>query len=162
DLSFEESGWWRADPLQAGVAGTGVIDRDADAIAQRLDRPMQRTVIGHRSVFGDLEEDLAVGHRQDCERLVAAHEELGRDVETYPCPGSKPGRGRKGAPQTREFELGVQPECRRLREPLGGAAAIIESRQRLVADDTARRELDDRLEDRREAPLVDDRAQLDS
>ena len=105
--------------LEAGVAGAGVVDRDPRAaLAQVGDRLLERVVVGHDLVLGDLDHDLvqvaAQGplhdrgrerRRADVERQVGAEgatERLQRRADRHRLElGAEPAAVRQGEPDVR-------------------------------------------------------------
>ena len=85
-------------------------------------------------------------------------DERRRRVEAQVCPGRQDrSGGSEGRTKRRGLELDLEARPGGGREPSVRGHAIGEARERLVADDGAAVEVDDRLEERPERGSVDDR-----
>ena len=76
------------DVAEAGVAGAGIVDREADGRSEPLELAAQSRVVVDLDVLGDLEDDRPLDGRQDLAER-AGPDELGRDVEAEVAAGGR-------------------------------------------------------------------------
>ena len=134
--------------LQAGVAGAGVVERDAGAARAQLGEARLERLLGREQlVLGELDDHVGevggqdVGHGRREQRA-------GADVEGQERARRAVRDGERGA-QRERLELGAEAAAVGLGEPLVGPAdgLAVDAGERLVAADAAGGELEHRLED---------------
>ncbi len=134
--------------LEPGVAGAGVVERDARAALAQLGQARLERLLGREQlVLGELDDHVGeVGGQDVGDRR--RQQRAGADVERQE-RADGPARHRERGAQGERLELGAEAGAMGLGEPLVGTphGLAVDAGERLVAADAAGGELEHRLED---------------
>ena len=136
------------DVPQVRRAGGSVVEGDPDPVAKGRDRPTQRPPVVRRRVGRDLQHDPMGRSRQQAAQAGARLDHRRGDVQAEPGSRGEPPRGVDGRLEAGQLEFHPAAHRRGVGEPAVGADAVVEARQRLVADGQAGIQGHDGLEDR--------------
>ena len=146
--------------VEARVPRAGVVHGQLTAL-NRVHGPSHGGVVVDAGVLGDLDDDRAP-HVGQSRRGAAVQQRRRGEVEAEEdLVGQVAGCFERHL-DAGGLQLGAEADRVRLDETNVRRRAVVESRQRLVADDRAVQQVNDRLEHGVEAPGVDDVAQLAS
>ena len=142
---------------EAGVAGAGVVDREANGRPELRELVAERRVVVDRDVLGDLENDRRAAPARSA-RSAPEPMSAGETFRLRYASGGRIAVAASSAARRVAVSSSIPSPARTAAANTDvGRDAVGEAAERLVADDRSGMELDDRLEERREGRGVEDR-----